>query len=156
LLVLSPAFTEGGRIPVRFANVGIAGGMNVSVPLRWEGEPASTRSFVVAIIDRHPVARGWVHWLVTDVPARAHSLDEGSSGTAMPAGAAEMPNSWKRVGYGGPQPPAGTGTHDYRITVFAMDVEHLGVAAVADWPAVQTGMRGHVLAEGELTGRVGP
>jgi Raf kinase inhibitor-like YbhB/YbcL family protein len=155
LLLLSPAFTEGARIPVRFANAGIAGGMNVSIPLRWEGEPASTRSFVVAIIDLHPVARGWVHWLVTDVPARVHFLDEGASSASMPAGAAEMPSSWKRIGYGGPQPPSGTGTHDYRITVFAMDVEHLDVGAVADWAAVQTGMRGHVLAEGELTGRLG-
>jgi phosphatidylethanolamine-binding protein (PEBP) family uncharacterized protein len=91
--VSSPAFPDGGTMPVRFANVGVAGGANDSIPLAWEGEPDATRSYVIAVVDHHPVAHGWVHWLVTDIPASAHAVDQGASGRAIPAGANEMLNT---------------------------------------------------------------
>ena len=153
--VSSPAFPDAGAMPVRFANIGVAGGANDSIPLAWQGEPEATRSYVIAIVDHHPVAHGWVHWLVTDVPASVHALDQGASGRAMPASATEMLNTWGRTGYGGPQPPAGTGAHDYVTTVFAVDEERLDIGAIADWGAVREAMRGHVLAEASLTGGLG-
>jgi len=153
--VSSPAFGDGDQIPSRFANFGVVGGTNTSLPLRWEGEPTATGSYVVAIIDRHPVAHGWVHWLVTDLPASVRSLEEGASGSAMPAGATEMRNSWRNTGYGGPQPPVGSGAHDYVITMFALDERHLDVRATADWVAVQEAMHGHVLEDATLIGRLG-
>jgi Raf kinase inhibitor-like YbhB/YbcL family protein len=152
----SDAYTDGTAIPARFANSGVAGGRNVSVPLAWNGEPQGTRSFVVAMIDHHPVAHGWVHWLVVDVPASVHALPEGASGTfAMPSQASELPTSYGEPGYGGPQPPAGSGEHDYVTTVFALDTEHLPVGASARWEAVEDAMRGHVLGSATLTGRFG-
>ena len=48
------------------------------------------------------------------------SLAEGASGKNMPPGALEMKNSFGDMGYGGPQPPRGTGSHQYVITVFAL------------------------------------
>ena len=153
--LFSPAFGDGDRIPARYANVGVSGGANASIPLRWEEEPAATRSYALAIIDRHPVAHGWVHWLVTDLPASVHSLEEGASGTAMPAGAVELRNSWDRTGYGGPQPPVGSGTHDYVGTLYALDVERLGVGAKSGWTAVSEAMRGHVLEDATLIGCLG-
>jgi Raf kinase inhibitor-like YbhB/YbcL family protein len=152
----STAFTDGDTIPERFANTGVTGGRNASPPLEWGEEPAGTRSFALAVIDHHPVAHGWVHWLVADVPAAIHSLPEGASrASTMPSAAVELPTTYGRPGYGGPQPPAGSGMHDYVTTVFAVDVEHLDVARDSAWEAVRDAMRGHVLDSASLTGFFG-
>ena len=152
--VTSPAYAQGGTMPARFAAWQVQAGGNVSVPISWSGAPSGTRSYVVVMTDRHPVARGWVHWLVISIPASASALPEGVSGTpGVPAGAVELENTSGRAGYGGPQPPPGTGVHDYETTVFALDVAHLGVEPPATWDDVSGAMQGHVLASGSLTGR---
>jgi Raf kinase inhibitor-like YbhB/YbcL family protein len=118
--------------------------------------PEGTRSCVIAIIDTHPVAHGWVHWLVTGVPAGTRSLPEGASHTsAMPAGSVEHPNTGGRRGYGGPQPPVGSGMHDYVTTVYALDAADLGVEPDASWEDVRAAMSGHVLGHASYTGRFG-
>jgi Raf kinase inhibitor-like YbhB/YbcL family protein len=151
-----PAYADGASMPARFATVNVDGGTGVSVPLEWEGVPDGTRSFVIAIIDTHPVAHGWVHWLVTGVPADVRELPEGASRTgALPAGAIEHPNTSGRPGYGGPQPPVGSGVHDYVATVYALDVTDPGVDPDASWEDVRAAMSGHVLAHASYTGRFG-
>ena len=65
--ITSSAFPEGGKIPLPYVMPG-AGGQNVSVPLSWSGAPAGTQSFALAMVDPHPVANNWVHWLVVDLP----------------------------------------------------------------------------------------
>jgi Raf kinase inhibitor-like YbhB/YbcL family protein len=156
MYVSGPAFEDGDTMPARFATVNVTGGTGVSVPLEWEGVPAGTRSFVVAIIDTHPVAHGWVHWLVTGVPADVRGLPEGGSRTfAMPAGAVEHTNTGGRPGYSGPQPPVGSGMHDYVTTVYALDVADLGADPDASWEDVHAAMSGHVLAHASYTGRFG-
>jgi Raf kinase inhibitor-like YbhB/YbcL family protein len=108
--ISSSAFQDGGKIPLKYVMPG-AGGQNVSVPLSWTGAPAETESFALAMVDPHPVARNWVHWLVIDIPKNSTSLPEGASGKSMPQGAAELQNSYGKMGYGGPQPPPGSGDH---------------------------------------------
>jgi Raf kinase inhibitor-like YbhB/YbcL family protein len=143
-------------MPVRFATVNVLGGTGVSVPLAWEEAPEGTRSFVLAIIDTHPVAHGWLHWLVIAIPAGARSLAEGASmGPGMPPGAEELPNTSGRRGYGGPQPPVDSGVHDYVAHVYALDVEHPTVADDASWDEVRVAMAGHVLDHAALVGRFG-
>ena len=151
----SSAFDDGATIPARFANTGVAGGRNVSVPLDWDGEPSGTLSFALALIDHHPVAHGWVHWLVVDIPAEVHSLDEGASPDSMPAAVVELPTSYDRPGYGGPRPPAGSGVHEYVHTLFALDVDRLDADPDAHWEVVRDAMQGHVLASATLTGMFG-
>ena len=152
----SPAYSDGALMPARFATVHVDGGTGVSVPLSWDEAPSDTRSFVLAIIDIHPVARGWVHWLVTDIPAEVGSLREGASGTPdMPAEAVEHPNTGDRLGYGGPQPPVGTGLHDYIATVYALSAPYLGLGTYATWDEVRAAMEPHVLDSASLTGRFG-
>jgi hypothetical protein len=151
----SPAYSNGTTMPARFAAADVAGGAGVSVPLAWAVPPAAC-SLVVALIDIHPVAHGWVHWLVTDIPAEATSLPEGSSlSPAMPLGALEHPNSAGRPGYGGPRPPVGSGVHDYVAHLYALDVAHLDVSADSAWDKVSAAMSGHVLDTTTLVGRFG-
>jgi Raf kinase inhibitor-like YbhB/YbcL family protein len=149
--VASPAFTDGSPMPVEHAMPG-AGGRNVSVPLTWSSPPAGTRSFAIEVVDLSPVANSWVHWLVVDIPADAAGLAAGASGTAMPGGCRELVNGFGARGWGGPQPPPGTGRHDYRITVYALDAPALGVADTISLDAFRTAVAGRTLASAGLTG----
>jgi Raf kinase inhibitor-like YbhB/YbcL family protein len=156
MYVVSSAYENGAEMPARFATRQVQGGTGASVPLAWGDEPTGTRSYVVEMIDHHPVAHEWLHWLVVDIPAKAHAIDEGVSGTpAMPAGALELVNRGGRPGYGGPQPPVGSGVHDYETTVLALDVPRLDVRADATPEEVSEAVRGHVLASASVVGRFG-
>lgn len=138
-------------MPLRFAMEG-AGGENVSPPYRWSDAPEATASFVLVVIDAHPVAHGWVHWAVADVPAGESVLPEGASGRAMPSGSVELENTFGFAGWGGPQPPRGTGAHDYRATVYALDTAVLGVRAGSSAADLMRAMEGHVLATASVSG----
>jgi len=152
----STAYADGATIPARYATTRVEGGLGISVPLAWSDEPADTRSYVIEMIDHHPVAHGWVHWLVMDIAADVHAIDENASATsAMPVGALELPNTGGRAGYGGPQPPVGSGVHDYEITISALDIAHPGVRADGTLADVRAAMYGHVMAQAVLVGRFG-
>jgi Raf kinase inhibitor-like YbhB/YbcL family protein len=152
----SPAYRNGETMPARFATAKVVGGTGVSVPFAWEDPPPATRSFVLAIIDTHPVARGWVHWLVTDIPLETRALPEGASRPfGLPFPALEHPNTAGNRGYGGPQPPVGSGVHDYVANLYALDVTNLDVATDAIWEEVRAAMSGHVLENVALVGRFG-
>jgi len=152
----SSAYRDGDTMPARFATLQVEGGAGASVPLAWGDTPKGTRSFVIEMIDHHPVAREWLHWLVVDIPAGERAVPEGASATAaMPAGAMELANRAGRIGYGGPQPPVGSGVHDYEVTLFALDVPRLGLGRDATLEDVTAAMRGHVLGRASLTGRFG-
>ncbi|MDR3556251.1 MAG: YbhB/YbcL family Raf kinase inhibitor-like protein [Syntrophobacteraceae bacterium] len=126
MYVSSPAFKNGGSIPARYARPA-AGGLNMSIPLKWSGAPPGTKSFALSIVDHHPVAHLWVHWMVLNIPAEVMSLPEGASGRQMPSGSIELANSFGNPGYGGPQPPRGSGPHAYVITVYALSVARLAL-----------------------------
>jgi Raf kinase inhibitor-like YbhB/YbcL family protein len=152
----SPAYLDGDVMPVRFATINVLGGTGASVPLAWGGAPPGTRSFALAMIDTHPVAHGWVHWLVLGIPPDTRELPEGvSAGPGMPPDAEEFANTAGKRGYGGPQPPVGSGDHDYVTTLYALDVEDLTVPPDATWDEVRSAMSGHVLASATLVGRFG-
>jgi Raf kinase inhibitor-like YbhB/YbcL family protein len=90
-----------------------------------------------------------VHWVLYGLPPTAGSLPEGVGRDALPAGAREGLNDWKRPGYGGPCPPVGR--HRYFFKLYALDaaLPDLGRATKA---RLEEAMRGHVLAQAELVG----
>jgi Raf kinase inhibitor-like YbhB/YbcL family protein len=150
----SSAFKDGDKIPMQYVMPG-AGGRNLSIPLTWANPPAGTQSFALAMVDPHPVARNWVHWLVIDLPANANTLAEGASGKRMPPGAVELKNSFGDPGYGGPQPPRGTGDHPYVITVYALSAPKLDLGKNPTLAAFQEALAGKILAQAGLTGYYG-
>jgi Raf kinase inhibitor-like YbhB/YbcL family protein len=150
----SAAFADGGKIPQKYVMPG-AGGQNLSLPLQWSGVPAGAQSFALSIVDPHPVANNWVHWLVINLPADAQGLEEGASGQKMPAGAAELNNSWRKPGYGGPQPPAGTGDHPYVVTLYALNVPKLDLKPATDLAGFQKALEGKILDTAQITGYYG-
>jgi len=151
--IKSSAFTDGKPIPTKYANTGVSGGQNVSVPLEWSGAPAETKSFALVIVDRHPIANNWLHWLVINIPKSISMLAEGASRTnKMPAGAKELNNTFGSLGYAGPQPPRGSGPHDYEVTLYALNVDSLALGANTSLSAFEKAILGKVIASAKIVG----
>lgn len=121
----SVTFKNNAVMPVALAMDAVKGGKNISPELHWENAPAGTRSFALICIDMHPIAKRWIHWMVINIPATATSLPLNASLTKMPEGCVELTNSFGDEGWGGPQPPKGTGFHKYVIGIYALKVEKI-------------------------------
>lgn len=147
--ITSTAFQDNGSIPEKYTRQG-AGGDNISIPLEWRGAPEGTKSFALAMIDTS--ANNWVHWLVINIPAKTTSLAEGSSGKNMPNSSKELANSFGDVGYGGPQPPPGSGEHDYVTTIYALNIEGLDLPQQISYDDFLQALDGKVLAKASITG----
>jgi Raf kinase inhibitor-like YbhB/YbcL family protein len=152
--VSSAAFKDGERIPIQYVMPG-AGGNNISIPLAWKNIPVGTKSFCLSIVDPHPVAQNWVHWLVINIPTQVTSIEEGASKKKMPRGSIELKNSWGEIGYGGPQPPKGTGDHPYVVTLYALNVEKLDLGVNTSLSAFKKAIEGKVIGSASITGKYG-
>jgi len=152
--ILSSAFKDGERIPIQYVMPG-AGGNNISIPLAWKNIPAGTKSFCLSIVDPHPVAQNWVHWLVINIPAQVTSIEEGASKKKMPRGSIELKNSWGEIGYGGPQPPKGTGDHPYVVTLYALNMEKVDLGVNTTLSAFKKAIEGKVIGSASITGKYG-
>jgi Raf kinase inhibitor-like YbhB/YbcL family protein len=152
--ISSTAFKDGEKIPIQYVMPG-AGGKNISIPLAWKNVPAETRSLCLSIVDPHPVAQNWVHWLVINIPAQVASIEEGASKKKMPKGSVELKNSFGDVGYGGPQPPKGTGDHPYMVTLYSLNVEKLDLVANTSLSAFKKAIEGKVVGSRSITGIFG-
>ena len=150
LTLMSDAFVDGGHIPAIYT----CEGNDVSPPLEWHGAPESTRSLVLIVDDPDapdPKAprMTWVHWVVYNIPPDTTGLSADAHASGLPPDTEEGLNDWKRIGYGGPCPPIGR--HRYFHKLYALDTR-LGHLARATKQAVESAMRGHVIAESTLTG----
>ena len=152
--ISSTAFMDGEKIPIQYVMPG-AGGKNTSIPLTWKNVPAGTKSFCLSIVDPHPVAQNWLHWLIINIPPQVTSLEEGASKKKMPKGAVELKNSFGDVGYGGPQPPKGTGDHPYVVTLYALNVEKLDLGISTSLAAFKKAIEGKVIGSASITGKYG-
>ena len=152
--ISSPAFKDGGKIPIQYVMPG-AGGGNISIPLTWKNVPAGTKSLCLSIVDPHPVAQNWVHWLAINIPPQVISIEEGASKKKMPQGSVELKNSFGEIGYGGPQPPKGTGDHPYVVTLYALNVEKLDLGANPSLSTFKKAIEGKVLGSASITGKYG-
>ena len=152
--ITSSAFKDQGKIPIQYVMPG-AGGKNISIPLTWRNVPSGTKSFAISILDIHPIAQNWVHWLVINIQAQASAIEEGASGKKMPIGSVELKNSFGDIGYGGPQPPKGTGDHPYVVTLYALNVEKLDLGVNTSLPAFKKAIEGKVIGSASITGKYG-
>lgn len=153
LQLRSPAFSPGERIPRRHARA--PEGLDASPALTWSLVPQSASELVLICDDPDaPSAEPWVHWVVYRISPRLKGLPEGvpkDERPGNPEGMLQGLNSWDEVGYGGPQPPVGHGTHHYRFRLYALDT-HLDLGPGATKAEVLDAIEGHVVGEGELVG----
>ena len=114
------------------------------------------------------------HWVLVDVSASVTSLDKGAESDGItpggkPFGPTELGvrginryTEWFESdeqmagnygGYDGPCPPWNdTILHHYVFTVYALNVESLGLSGIFSCKEALEAMAGHVLAEGSCTG----
>jgi Raf kinase inhibitor-like YbhB/YbcL family protein len=152
--ITSAAFKDKGKIPIQYVMPG-AGGKNISAPVTWKNVPAGTKSIALSIVDPHPVAQNWVHWLVVNIPKEVTVIEEGVSRRKLPLGSMELTNSFGDIGYGGPQPPKGTGDHPYVVTVYALNVEKLELGNSPTLSAFKKAIEGKVIESASMTGMYG-
>lgn len=151
----SIAFPHNGAIPKKYT----CQGANLSTPIEWTGIPAGTKSFALIMDDpdaERVVGYTWVHWIVYNISPDTRKLTEGLGKAskiklADNSWATQGITSWKKPGYGGPCPPAGTGVHHYQYRLMALSIsptlpEGLTKAKLLD------AVKGHVIAEAKLTG----
>ncbi len=152
--ISSPAFSDKGKIPVKYVMPG-AGGKNISPPLKWESIPEGTLSLVLVCVDIHPVARNWIHWVIINIPPTVKEFKEGASMKEISPPAKELINSFGFKGWGGPQPPPGTGDHPYVFKLFALKVSEIKLTEKPSYEDLLRALKPHVLAEAEYTGYFG-
>lgn len=148
LTITSAVFSYGGEVPKKFT----CDGPDVSPPLQWSDAPTGTQSFVLIVDDPDAPVGTWVHWVVYNVPAEARGLPENvPKQEDLPDKSHQGRNDFRRTGYGGPCPPPGA-AHRYFFRLYALDSK-LNLNPGATKAQVETAMKGHILAQGELMGR---
>jgi Raf kinase inhibitor-like YbhB/YbcL family protein len=148
--ISSSAFSEGGTIPKKFT----CEGSDLSPELSWKGAPSNVQSFALIMDDPDAPVGMWVHWVLYNLPANAKDLPEGVEKTEqLPNGAVQGRNDFRKIGYGGPCPPAGK-PHRYLFKLYALD-RKLDLKAGASKAELEAAMKGHILGQAQLMGRYG-
>jgi Raf kinase inhibitor-like YbhB/YbcL family protein len=155
LTLHSPLFAHGTTIP-KAAIFGACGGENRSPELHWNEPPKGTQSFALIVHDPDaPTGVGFFHWVMFNIPSHLRSLPSGAGARATaPAGAVLGHTDYGASEYGGPCPPAGDQPHRYNFTLYALDTK-LDGSSTTTGALLRFMIRGHVLAEGTLTGLFG-
>lgn len=108
--VQSTSFTDGGVIPEPLTCTGAS----VSPDLSWTGTPPDAVELALVVRDRD--AGGFVHWVVTGISPSVQGFAEGG----IPEDAVAHRNDAGTIGWVGPCPPAGSGTHTYELVLHAL------------------------------------
>ncbi|MBW3568861.1 YbhB/YbcL family Raf kinase inhibitor-like protein [Candidatus Parcubacteria bacterium] len=92
-------------------------GENCSPQLNIKDVPQDAQSLCLILHDPDAVGSDFTHWLVWNIDPKTTVIEENS----LPIGSMEGTNDFGNAGYGGPCPPAGTGTHRYIFELYALD-----------------------------------
>ena len=122
----SSVFSQNQKIPTRFTGEGL----NLSPPLEWSSVSPDCKSFAIICEDPDVPKRPgkdhpFVHWMIYNLSGSVSALPEGvdveGAITHIAISGDQGKNSFGRIGYGGPMPPIGNGSHRYIFTLYALD-----------------------------------
>jgi Raf kinase inhibitor-like YbhB/YbcL family protein len=148
LMLSSPAILPGGEIPSQYT----CDGADISPPLSWSGTPQGTGSLVLVVEDPDAPPGTFRHWVVFDLPAASHGLDPGYSANRPAPALHQARNDFGTVGYGGPCPPRGHGTHHYRFRLLAISRPTLDVRSPTAASGVLSAAQSYVIQQAEFVG----
>lgn len=134
-------------------------GGNQSPELSWTAPKPGTSSFVVTLYD---VTAAFTHWGMYNISSDATGLPENAGVAGSPYGDQIFNDFFVGAEYDGPCPPPSVSPliHDYRFTVFALDIK-LTLPSSPNFPAsaetlyralIDAGRAGHILESATLTG----
>ena len=146
--IKSSAFGNGERIPKKYT----CEGEDISPPLSWSGVPAEAKSLVLIVDDPDAPIGTFTHWVVYDIPVSQTGLPENFEKKSEVGAIKQGRNDFGRVGWGGPCPPPGHGTHRYFFKLYAISKEKLGLPPGASKSDVMKAMEGNILAQAEFYG----
>ncbi len=106
----SPSFASGALLDADFT----CDGLNVPPPLVIAGTPPTAVELAISMVDR--TADGFVHWVISGLPATTTQLESG----VTPPEAVTARTDSGIDGWDGPCPPPGDEPHDYAFSVYAM------------------------------------
>ena len=142
----SPSFADGAPMPARHH---LKQG-NRSPELRFEGQPAGTKSLALVCDDPGAPGGSWTHWLLWDMPPGSAGLRQGIPPVeVVPDVAHQGRNDYGVLGWGGPCPPGGV--HRYVFTLYALDIA-LGPRTGMTRRELSDLLPGHVIAQASLVG----
>jgi Raf kinase inhibitor-like YbhB/YbcL family protein len=139
LTISSPAFANGAPIPAQYT----CKGAGLAPPLTWSAPLGAA----LVVDDPDAVNGVYVHWIVTGIPFGSGSTAAGQT----PGGGTALPNTSGQAAYKGPCPPAGTGTHHYRFTLYQLPTDYQLPGGLAGVQAAQS-IAGTATAQAQLTG----
>jgi Raf kinase inhibitor-like YbhB/YbcL family protein len=149
ITVTSPAFKDGGMIPIDAT----CEGRDESPELVFSAMPEGTRSIAIVMDDLDAPGKTFTHLvlyaLAPDTLRVQSKLVPTEGGGSVRFGL----NDFGAVRYSGPCPPRGE-MHKFRLRVFALDHQP-ALEEGATLTALLAAMDQHILGEGTLTGYFG-
>ncbi|MCL7413792.1 MAG: YbhB/YbcL family Raf kinase inhibitor-like protein [ANME-2 cluster archaeon] len=146
--ISSEAFEDGSSIPVEHT----CDGDDRSPALSWEGIPNGTRSIALIMDDPDAPGRTFVHWVIYNIPADSVGLPAAvPKDTSLNDGSTQGKNDFGKIGYNGPCPPPGK-PHRFFFKVYALDTR-LNLKSDVTRSQLESAMKGHILAQGNITGK---
>src|SRR5262245_12176883 len=143
----SKAFQEGGPIPPKYT----CDEKDISPPLQWDNVPPEVASLALIVDDPDAPVGTWVHWLLYDLSPNVTELPEDVPKTQyISQGAKQGLNDFRRLGYGGPCPPAGK-PHRYFFRLYALD-NVFDLKPGMSRKDLERAMEFHILAQVQLVG----
>ena len=138
----SPDFSEGEIIPERFT----CDGKDVSPTLKINGVPKEAKSLVLIVNDPDAPGGNFTHWLMWNVVPDVTEIVANRA----PSEAVQGVNDFGKSKYSGPCPPPGM--HRYYFKLYALDTT-LDLPPTSKRKAVDSAIKGHIIAEATLIGR---
>src|SRR4051812_26373224 len=117
-------------------------GTEINPALAIKDVPVTAKSLVVILDDTYAPGQTYDHWVMWNIPPTNTIAENSAPGVQGKNGGGDSK-------YKGPCPP--TGTHKYLFRVYALDVM-LDNKAGADKKTIESAIKGHILAKGELVG----
>lgn len=139
--ITSQAFTNNGKIPIKYTKLGA----NLIPPLHLEEVPERARSLALIVDDPDATRGTFSHWILFNMDPKIKDIKEGCA----PVMASQGRNDFGEIEYDGPQPPSGE--HHYQFKAFALDTV-LPVARGVRQPDLEKEMKGHILDSATLVG----
>jgi Raf kinase inhibitor-like YbhB/YbcL family protein len=146
LKLFSPAFEDGGHIPVRHT----CDGINTSPPLAWKEMPPGCKSLALVCKNQNATSGPRIHWILYNLPATTSEVPENvPPEEKLSNGARHGLNDFREYGYCGPW--RSNPTQKYAFSLYALR-SSLVPSTQTKLDELLVALQGQILEESHLSG----